>query len=77
MIAGIEFSDSSLTYNTQDSLQQASSLMPINHLAHSPPASPPATLSLFSVFKSLLWFASLSVFILFLLLFLYVHVFFS
>ena len=34
---------------------------------------PPATLSLFSVFKSLLWFASFSVFILFFLPFPYVH----
>ena len=51
------------------------SLVPLTHLAHPPPTPPPATLSLFSIFKSLLWFASLSVFILFLLPFLYVYLF--
>ena len=40
----------------------------------SPPTSPPATPSLFSVFKSLLWVASLSVFILFFLPSSYGHV---
>ena len=60
MVPGGEFSDSSLTYNTQCSSQQVPSLMPITHLAHSPPNTPPAALRLFSVSKSLLWFASLS-----------------
>ena len=36
MISGVEFSDSSLTYNTQCSSQWVSSLMPITHLTHLP-----------------------------------------
>ena len=52
MISGIEFSDSSLTYNTQGSSQQASSLMPLAHLAHPPTNTAPAALS--SLYLSLL-----------------------
>ena len=40
MISGIEFSDSSLIYNTQGSSQQVSSLMPLAHLAHHPNPQP-------------------------------------
>ena len=71
MISGVECSNSSPTYNTQCSSQQVTSLMPFTHLAHPSPTTPPATLSLFSVFKSLLCFVPLPVFILFLLPFPY------
>ena len=54
LVSRVEFSDSSLTYNTQCSSRQVPSLMPITHLAH-----PPSPLSLFSIVKNLLWFASL------------------
>ena len=36
MLSGVEFRDSSLTWNTQCSSHQVSSLMPIAHLAHPP-----------------------------------------
>ena len=36
LVSGVEFSDSSLTYNTQCSSQQVPSLIPISHLAHLP-----------------------------------------
>ena len=39
MVSGVEFSDSIITYNTQCSLQQVPSLVPITHLAHLPPTS--------------------------------------
>ena len=66
MVSGVQFSDLSLTYNTQCSSQQVSSLMSITHLVHPPqPNTPPATISLFSVSKSLLRFASLSLLTLF------------
>ena len=61
MISGIEFSELSLTCNTQCSSQQVPSLMPITYSAHLPTQHPTATLSLFSVFKYLLWFLSLSI----------------
>ena len=57
-------------YNTQCSSQQVPSSMPITLFPLSPT---PSTLSLFSVFKSLLWFASCPVFILFFLSFPYDH----
>ena len=61
LVSDAEFSDSSLTYNTQCSSQPVSSLMPITHLAHPPPTSLPVTL--FSIGKSVLRFAfSLSLF---------------
>ena len=70
MVSGVEFSDSSLTYNTQCSSPQVSFLMPFAHLAHPPPPDiPPASFSLFSAFKSLLWFTSLSVFFLMFIIF--------
>ena len=56
LVSGIEFSDSSLTDNTQYSSQQVPSSVLTPHLAH----LPPSTLSLFSIIKSLLWFVSLS-----------------
>ena len=75
MISGLELSDSSLIYNTQCSSQQVSYLIPLAPLAHPPPNTLPATLNLFSVFRGLLWFVSLSVFILFVLSFPHVHLF--
>ena len=42
MISEIEFSDSSLTYDTQYSSQQVPFLMPITHLAHPPTQHPPS-----------------------------------
>ena len=76
MVLEVEFSDSSPTCDTQGSSQQVPSLMPITYLVHPPQLStPPVTLTLFSVFKSLLWFAYLSVFIFFFLPFPYVHLF--
>ena len=36
LVSGLEFSDSSLTYNTGCSSQQVPSLIPVTHLAHSP-----------------------------------------
>ena len=51
------------------------SLMPLTHLAHSPPTTPPATLCLISIFKSLICFVCHPIFILFLLPFLCVHLF--
>ena len=36
LVSGVEFSVSSLTYNTQCSSQQVPALMPIAHLAHPP-----------------------------------------
>ena len=36
MVSGVEFSDSSLMYDTQRSSQQVLSLVPITHLAHPP-----------------------------------------
>ena len=50
-ISGVEFSDSSLTYNTQGS-SQVPSLIPITHLAHSPthiPSSNPHNYSIFII----------------------------
>ena len=73
LASGVKPSDSSLTCNTQCSSQQVPSSMPITHFPHLPSSPPPSTLSLFSIFKSLLWFASLSVFILFFLPFPYGH----
>ena len=67
LTSGVEPSDSSLTYHTQWSSQKVPSLMSVTHLSHPPHTPPPATLSLFSVFKSLLLFAFLSVLILFFL----------
>ena len=40
MISGVEFSDSSLTCNTQCFSQQVPSFMPLTHLAHSPTQHP-------------------------------------
>ena len=57
---GVDSHDSSLTYNTQYSSQWVPSSMPITHFPL-PSVLPPSTLSLFSVFKCFLWFASLSV----------------
>ena len=54
---GVDSHDSSLTYNTLCSSQQVPSSMPITHF----PPSPPSTLRFFSVFKTLLGFASLSI----------------
>ena len=56
---GVNSHDSLLPYNPQCSSQQVPSSMPITHFPLSPmlPINP----QLFSVFKSLLWFASLSV----------------
>ena len=50
MISGVEFSDSSLSYNTQCSSQQVPSLMPITPLAHPPtdlPCQQPSVCSLY------------------------------
>ena len=52
MISGIEFNDSSLTYNTQCSSQQGPQCpLPI-YLIPPPNILPEQALSLFSVFKS-------------------------
>ena len=51
------------------------SLMPLTHLAHTPPTTPLVTLSLLSIFMSLFCFVPLLVFMLFLFLFPYVHLF--
>ena len=68
MVSLVEFSDSSITYNTQCSSRQVSSLMPITHLFH------PLTQHLSSNPKFVLFrFASLYVFILLCLPLSYVH----
>ena len=59
LVSEVEFSDSSVAYNTQCSLYHMPSLMPITQLPH-PPPTPPATLSLFPIVKSLSWFFSLT-----------------
>ena len=51
MVSWVEPSNSSLTHNTQCSSRQASSLMPITHLAHLPTHLTPGTHRLFCVFK--------------------------
>lgn len=58
LVSGGEFSYSSLTYNTQCSIQ-VPSLISITHLAHQLSTSLSSTFSLFSIFRSLLWFSSL------------------
>ena len=76
MISGLELSDSSLTYNTQCSSQQVSSLMLLTHLVHPPtqlPSSNPH--SVCSLYLRISWFVCLPVFILFLLTFPCVHLF--
>ena len=65
--------DSSFTFNTQCSSQQVPSFMPITHLAHPPTHLPPATLSLFCVFKTLVWFASLFLFFFFFFFFKFIY----
>ena len=52
LVSGIEFSDSSRTYDIQYSLQ-VPSLTLITHLVRSPTHVPPSTLNLFSIIKSL------------------------
>ena len=63
MIAGAEFSDSSLTYNTQGSSQQVSSLILITYLAHPPTQHTLAILS--SLYLRVSYGLPPSVFILF------------
>ena len=43
MVSGVEFSDSSRTYNTQCSSQLVPSFMPITHLTHLPTDLPSST----------------------------------
>ena len=70
---GVECSILSVAYNSQCSLHQVTSLMPSYRM---PLTSPPATLILFSVVKSQLWFVFLSVYpILFFLPFPHIHQF--
>ena len=52
LVSGAQYSNSTLPHNTQCSLQQMNSLMPITNLAQPPPTSFPITISLFSVVKS-------------------------
>ena len=61
LVSGVEFSDSSLTLNTQCSSQQVPSLIPTSHLPH-PPTYCPCSSSQFSIVNSLLWLASFSLF---------------
>ena len=59
LVSGVEFRDLSLAYNTRCSSQQVPSLIPIT-IQHIPlPTTSPATLSLFSIVKSLTYCLSL------------------